>query len=67
MAKKLSKEERDRVRLHRKVAPAIPQKRPYKSIEGQKYFDFNLSFTVRDQNVCDHDEGRITGPSQWER
>ena len=43
MSQKLTKDEQDRIKLHRKVAHTIPTKRQPKSLEGQTYFKFNDS------------------------
>ena len=40
MREKLSKDEKDRIAMHRKVAKSLPRKRQVRSLEGQKYFDF---------------------------
>jgi hypothetical protein len=40
---KISKDEQERIKLHRKVARTIPTKRQPKSLEGQTYFDFKDS------------------------
>ena len=46
MREALSQDEKDRIKLHRKVAPPIPKKRKPKSIEGQTFFDFTVSISV---------------------
>ena len=43
MSQKLTKDEQDRIKLHRKIARTIPTKRQPKSLEGQTYFKFNDS------------------------
>jgi hypothetical protein len=40
MREKLTKDEKDRIAMHRKVAKSLPRKRQVRSLEGQKYFDF---------------------------
>jgi hypothetical protein len=61
MAKKISKEQRDRVRLHRKVAPRVPKRGRYKSIEGQTYIDFDATIAVRNLGSC---EAGVTNNNQ---
>ena len=41
MAEKLTQDERNRIKLHRRVAASIPKKRQYKSLEGQTFLDFD--------------------------
>ena len=43
MSQKLTKDEQDRIKLHRKIARTIPTKRQPRSLEGQTYFKFNDS------------------------
>ena len=40
MSEKLTKDEKDRIAMHRKVAKSLPRKRQVRSLDGQKYFDF---------------------------
>ena len=40
MREKLTKDEKDRIAMHRKVAKSLPRKRRVRSLDGQKYFDF---------------------------
>ena len=44
MSQKLTKDEQDRIKLHRRVAPTIPTKRQPKSLAGQTYFEFTDTF-----------------------
>ena len=40
MREKLTKDKKDRIAMHRKVAKSLPRKRQVRSLDGQKYFDF---------------------------
>ena len=50
MGEKLSRKERDRIRLHRKYADAPPKIRKHKSLEDQTLFDFGGPEVARDED-----------------
>ena len=63
VAKKLSIDEQDRIRLHRRVARPMPLLRHCKSMEGQTYFDFGVAMTAGGESVGHGDTGRAAAPS----
>ena len=60
LSKKLTQNDRDRIQMHRRVAPPIPQKRHWKSLEGQTYFDFDGAMTASGESDRHGDTGLTT-------